>query len=254
MRRLPRRNPLSRAIGARPASAAAWRGVRMPSSGISASNAVAETGPPRCRAQQGGPVPQALATCNARGNGGLKPRDLALQEPQYTPQRGAHRSVKLLQSSVQDKSVRAGLGPAGDVFARPKHPSIFELATAIMLAKAIEASEFTQRETADRAGFRKANIISMLKTGETRVPLDRIPALAQTFGMDERDFLLTAIAEHHPGIHEVLVDMLGLPLSDAELGIVAMFRLARIRGEIEIEGSLKTALEGLLDLAALARR
>ncbi len=72
--------------------------------------------------------------------------------------------------------------------------------------------------------------------------------------MDERDFLLTAIAEYHPGIHEVLVDILGLPLSDAELGIVTMFRMASIRGEIEIEGPLKTALEGLLDLAALARR
>lgn len=126
--------------------------------------------------------------------------------------------------------------------------------TAIMLSKAIEASELTQREIADRVGFRQANIISMLKTGETRVPLDRIPALAQTLGMDERDFLLTAIAEYHPGVHEVLVDVLGLPLSDAELGIVTMFRMASIRGEIEIEGPLKDALEGLLELAALANR
>ncbi|GKY87412.1 helix-turn-helix domain-containing protein [Sinisalibacter aestuarii] len=126
--------------------------------------------------------------------------------------------------------------------------------TAIMLAKAIEASELTQREIADRVGFRQANIISMLKTGETRVPLDRIPALARTLGMNERDFLLTAIAEYHPGIHEVLLDILGLPLSDAELGIVTMFRMASIRGEIEIEGPLKSALEGLLELAALASR
>lgn len=126
--------------------------------------------------------------------------------------------------------------------------------TAIMLAKAIEASELTQREIADRVGFRHANIISMLKTGETRVPLDRIPALSRTLGMNERDFLLTAIAEYHPGIHEVLLDILGLPLSDAELGIVTMFRMASIRGEIEIEGPLKSALEGLLELAALASR
>jgi len=35
-------------------------------------------------------------------------------------------------------------------------------ATAIMLTKAIEASELTQREVADRVGFRQANIISML--------------------------------------------------------------------------------------------
>ena len=45
MRRFPVRTPLSRAIGASPARAATWRGVRAPSSGISAIRAVAETGP-----------------------------------------------------------------------------------------------------------------------------------------------------------------------------------------------------------------
>ena len=124
--------------------------------------------------------------------------------------------------------------------------------TAKMLADAIEKSELTQREIADRVGFKHANIISMLKTGETRVPLDRIPALSQTLGMDERLFLMIAIEEYHPGVHEVLVDVLGLPLSDAELGILMMFRMASMRDEIEVEGPFKQALEGLLALAAMA--
>ena len=124
--------------------------------------------------------------------------------------------------------------------------------TAMMLADAIEKSELTQREIADRVGFKHANIISMLKTGETRVPLDRIPALSQTLGMDERLFLMIAIEEYHPGVHEVLVDVLGLPLSDAELGILTMFRMASMRDEIEVEGPFKQALEGLLALAAIA--
>ena len=125
--------------------------------------------------------------------------------------------------------------------------------TAIMLTTAIEQSELTQREIADRVGFKHANIISMLKTGETRVPLDRIPSLAQTLGMDERLFLMVAIEEYHPGVDEVLVDVLGLPLSDAELGILTMFRMASMRDEIEVEGPFKQALEGLLALAAIAR-
>ena len=126
--------------------------------------------------------------------------------------------------------------------------------TANMLAKALEESDLTQREVADRVGFRNANIVSMMKTGETRVPLDRIPALAQTLGMDEQDFLILAIQEYHPGVHEVLVDVLGLPLSDAELGILTMFRMASLRGEIEVKGPLKKALEGLLELSAMAKR
>ena len=126
--------------------------------------------------------------------------------------------------------------------------------TANKLAKAIEKSEMTQREIADRVGFKHANIISMLKSGDTRVPLDRIPALAQTLGMDEREFLVLAIQEYHPGVHEVLVEVLGLPLSDAELGIVTMFRMASMRDEIEVEGPFKKALEGLLELAEMANK
>ena len=58
----------------------------------------------------------------------------------------------------------------------------------------------------------------------------------------------------HPGVHEVLVDVLGLPLSDAELGILTMFRMVSLRGEIEVKGPLKQALEALLDLSAMAKR
>ncbi len=124
--------------------------------------------------------------------------------------------------------------------------------TANELAKAIEASELTQREIADRAGFQRANVISMLKSGEMRVPLERIPALARTLGMDERTFLLAAIEEYHPGVHAVLVETLGLPMSDAELGILTMFRMASMRGNIELTEPFRQALEGLLEMAAMA--
>ena len=126
--------------------------------------------------------------------------------------------------------------------------------TAIRLRRAIDASDLTQREVADRAGFHHANVISMMKSGDMMVPLDRIPALAQALGMDEQEFLIGAIAEYHPNVHQVLTDVLGLPLSDAELGILTMFRMASLRHEIEIVEPFRTALEALLDLAAIAQR
>lgn len=124
--------------------------------------------------------------------------------------------------------------------------------TANKLAKAIEASDLTQREIADRIGYQHANVISMLKTGEMRVPLERIPALARTLGMDERELLLSAIEEYHAGVYEVLVETLGLPMSDAELGILTMFRMASMRGNIELTEPFTQALEGLLEMAAMA--
>lgn len=122
--------------------------------------------------------------------------------------------------------------------------------TASMLTEAIDSSGLTQREIADRIGLKHPNVISMMKQGVTRVPLNRIPALSQALGMKESDFLIIAIQEYHPGVHEVLVDVLGLPLTDAELGILTMFRMADLRGNIEVEGPFRQALEALLDLAA----
>jgi len=59
----------------------------------------------------------------------------------------------------------------------------------------------------------------------------------------EFNFRLIWGAQCHPGVHEVLCDVLGLPLSDAELGIVLIFRMATMRGKIELERPFKKALE-----------
>src|ERR1700739_5161333 len=42
----------------------------------------------------------------------------------------------------------------------------------------------TQREIAQEAGYETPNIISMLKRGESRVPLERIPLLSKALGAD----------------------------------------------------------------------
>ena len=124
--------------------------------------------------------------------------------------------------------------------------------TAQTLSKAIDQSGLTQREIADRTGFKHPNVLSMMKQGLTRVPLHRIPALAQTLGIDQTSFLLVAIEEYHNGVYEVLCDTLGLPFSDAEQGLVVLFRMASLRTDIELDGPFRKALEGLLDLAEAA--
>jgi len=120
--------------------------------------------------------------------------------------------------------------------------------TAQMLANAVNKSGLTQRDIADQVGFKHPNMITMMKQGLTRVPLDRIPALAKALGLDQASFLLVAIEEYHHEIYEVLRDTLGLPLSDAEQQLILMFRLANLRAEIELGGAFFAAFQGLLDL------
>ena len=126
--------------------------------------------------------------------------------------------------------------------------------TAQMLAQAIQNSDLTQSEIAQRAGFKHPNVITMMKQGLTRVPLQRIPALAQTLGMNQSEFLLLAIEEYHSGVYEILTEVLGLPFSEAEQGLVVLFRLSHLKSDVELDGPLKKAIEGVLELAEFNRK
>mgnify|MGYP006308564115 FL=1 len=88
--------------------------------------------------------------------------------------------------------------------------------TAHFLKTAIENSGLTQREIARRAGFPKPNFISMMKTGETKVPIDRIPALAEALDIPAIDFLRIAMREYQPEVWTVLTKALGAPLTKNE--------------------------------------
>lgn len=120
--------------------------------------------------------------------------------------------------------------------------------TAQMLAEAIDASDLTQREIADRVGLNNANVISMMKQGITRVPLSRIPAFAKIMEMNAQLFLMTAIEEYHPGTHEVLADVLGLPLSEMEMQVLGFMRTAAGRGIVDAIESLWKHLPTVLSL------
>ncbi len=125
--------------------------------------------------------------------------------------------------------------------------------TTKMLARAIDRSDLGLTEIADRCGFRLPATLLEIAQGDMQVPLDRIPDLARTLQMDGRQFLVLAIQEYHPGVFEVLVETLGIHMEDAELGVIAMFRIANIRGQVEVEDPFRKALEGVLDLSRLAR-
>lgn len=124
--------------------------------------------------------------------------------------------------------------------------------TARFLDEAIRNSPLTQSEIAARAGFPKPNVLSMMKSGDTKVPLVRIPGLAQALGVDRTRFLEIALAEYHPEVHEILTEVLGLPLEPDEEELVALYRFANLHGNIRIDGALKNAILNIFELARQA--
>lgn len=55
----------------------------------------------------------------------------------------------------------------------------------------------TQAEIAKRAGFANANIVSMLKDGTTKLPIDRVPDMAKALECDPARLLRLALEQSH---------------------------------------------------------
>ena len=53
----------------------------------------------------------------------------------------------------------------------------------------------TQAEIAHEAGFINPNMLSIIKTGSNRLPIDRVPALARAIDVDPRRLLQLAIEQ-----------------------------------------------------------
>lgn len=90
----------------------------------------------------------------------------------------------------------------------------------------------TQAEIAREAGFKNANFITMLKTGASKLALDRVPALAKALDCDPAMLMRLAIEQSYgPEMLKILQDLLGVPLTADERDWLGMIRKALGSGE-----------------------
>lgn len=82
----------------------------------------------------------------------------------------------------------------------------------------------SQREIAAEAGYDKPNILSMIKNGDTKLPLDKVPALAKALGVDPKHLFRLTIEQHHPEVARVAHEIFGNVVTDNEMALVRMFR------------------------------
>lgn len=75
-------------------------------------------------------------------------------------------------------------------------------AAANYLARQIDAlrttSGISQREIANAMGYKQPNIMSMFKSGETKIPIDKIAIMAKVLKVDPANFGRMVIMQHWP--------------------------------------------------------
>ncbi|MDP1692119.1 MAG: hypothetical protein Q8L49_09270 [Burkholderiaceae bacterium] len=69
---------------------------------------------------------------------------------------------------------------------------------ATYIASAIAQQKKSQDRIAEEIGFDKPNMITMVKQGKTKLPMDRIEATACSLDVDHYELLDLTISEYHP--------------------------------------------------------
>jgi hypothetical protein len=87
-----------------------------------------------------------------------------------------------------------------------------------------------QTQIASEAGFDKPNIITMFKTGATKLPIPRVAVLAKALGVDPIFLLRLAMSEYQPDNWAAIESILTQPvLTENELEIIQLVRSANVQ-------------------------
>ncbi|NYS26791.1 XRE family transcriptional regulator [Rhodobacteraceae bacterium 2376] len=104
----------------------------------------------------------------------------------------------------------------------------------------------TQAEIASEAGFANANLMTFLKNGRNKVPLDRVPSLAKALEVDPAMLMRLALEQAVGATAaQAITEIFGTPVTENERGWLAEIRDASDNSDPRLTGRSRTALRGI---------
>ena len=95
---------------------------------------------------------------------------------------------------------------------------------ARFIAKRIEETGLLQKDIAMKVGFEKPNIITMIKQGKTRLPIDKICLMAKALETDPVQFFQMCIREYQPDNWKVISPFMDSTMTVDELRLLKSLR------------------------------
>lgn len=93
----------------------------------------------------------------------------------------------------------------------------------------INLSDKGQAEIANEVGFNTPNMITMLKKNLTKLPIDKVGAMAKSLGVDPVHLYKMCMAEYYPQTWAMIEGFLDQPvLTESELEIVKTIRESNV--------------------------
>ena len=121
-------------------------------------------------------------------------------------------------------------------------------ATAKLIADRVRdlSHRKTQAEIASEAGFANANMLTFLKHGRNKVPLDRVPSLAKALEVDPA-YLMRLALDQAVGATaaKAISEIFGTPATENERGWLDELRDASDNTDPRLTARSRTALRGV---------
>jgi hypothetical protein len=105
----------------------------------------------------------------------------------------------------------------------------------------------SQREIAMEVGYGTPNMISMMKRGEARVPLAKVPALAKSIGVAPAFLFKLALQQYWPDYPDTVAAVFGTVVTKNEAAILASIRLSSNDSDPQLTPELEHALMQAFD-------
>lgn len=119
------------------------------------------------------------------------------------------------------------------------------------LAKLLEQhtdwSRLSRKEIAEAVGFKNPNMITMIKQGDAKLPIDKAPAMARVLGLDPWMFFEMALEQYYsPAAMKEIMAVLPPVLSPMEKQLIDAVRDAGRQGK-SLNADKIEAIKALLD-------
>ena len=104
----------------------------------------------------------------------------------------------------------------------------------------------TQAEIAEEAGFINPNTVTMIKQGATKLPIDRVPALATALECDPALLLCLAIEQSEGSTAAAAIyEIIGQPITTHEMTWITEIREASGDTDPRLTSRAKAAIRGV---------
>lgn len=96
---------------------------------------------------------------------------------------------------------------------------------ALFIQRRIEETGQTQKDIAFKVGFEKPNIITMIKQGKTRLPLDKVGLMANALETEPTQLFQLCMEEYQPATWKVIAPYMEGAMTKDELQLLKSLRV-----------------------------